>query len=112
MPARRLRYDSRIKVSVTPEQRARIESCAAMTSLSVSAYLRTLGMTHEPKSTLDDDAIRLLAKLHGDLGRLGGLLKLWLSERPGQGAPTSEVRLVLRGFEQLQRDVKDVVKQL
>ena len=53
----------------------------------MSVYLKTLGLGYEPKSLLDAERVGELLKACGDLGRLGGLLKLWLSERPGDGAP-------------------------
>src|ERR1700756_913501 len=82
-------------VWVTPEERATIERLAATTGLSVSAYLRTLGLAYEPKSILDAKSVRDLLKACGDLGRLGGLLKLWLVEKPGQGASVAEIRQLL-----------------
>jgi hypothetical protein len=43
--------------------------------MSVSSYLRALGVGHEPKSTVDFQAISELAAARADLGRLAGLLK-------------------------------------
>jgi glycosyltransferase involved in cell wall biosynthesis len=40
-----------------------------------SSYLRALGVGHEPKSTVDFQAISELAAARADLGRLAGLLK-------------------------------------
>ncbi len=45
----------------------------------MSAYLRMLGLGYQPKSLVDNDRVIELAKINGDLGRLGGLLKLWLT---------------------------------
>ncbi len=56
-----------------------IKSQAARCGLSVSAYLKTVAMGYEPKSILVNEKVDELAKINGDLGRLGGLLKLWLS---------------------------------
>lgn len=39
--------------------------------------------------------LRPSTRLRGDFGRLGGLLKLWLVDVPGQGVPESEVRAAL-----------------
>jgi hypothetical protein len=44
---------------------------------------------------LDHDAVRELAKINSDQGRLGGLLKLWLPERAGQGASAIELRRLI-----------------
>ena len=38
-------------------------------------------LAHEVKSTVDQDAILTLARINGDLGRLGGLLKMALADR-------------------------------
>ncbi len=47
--------------------------------MSVAKYLREVGQGHEFKGVLDYEQVRNLAKINGDLGRLGGLLKLWLT---------------------------------
>ena len=39
-----------------------------------------LAVDHEPVSVIDSAHIIELIRLRGDLGRAGGLLKLWLSE--------------------------------
>jgi hypothetical protein len=48
-------------------------------------------------------------KLHADQGRLGGLLKLWLSEKTGEGAPAKDVRAVLQQIESLQMQIARLV---
>lgn len=98
-----------LNVWVTPEERVEIERLAAATSLSVSAYLRTLGLAYQPKSTLDAGRVRELLKACGDLGRLGGLLKLWLVERPGQGAPEIDVRRLLDQIGELRERIVEKV---
>ncbi len=95
-----MRHDARsrvlpMKVFVTDNERARIEQRAASAGLSVSAFLRAAGL-HEPiRSVLDHDAIVALARVNADQGRLGGLLKLWLTEQPGQGISGTEIRQLL-----------------
>jgi hypothetical protein len=68
-----------LKVFVSERERADIETRAGATSLSVSAYLRNLGLGFQPHSTLDQETILALLKVSADQGRLGGLFKLWLS---------------------------------
>ena len=80
-----------------------------MTGLSVSAYLRTAGLGHPIRSILDYDAVRDLAKVNGDQGRLGGLLKLWLVDRPGRGASEIDVRRLLERIGELQGRLAEVV---
>lgn len=68
-----------INVWVTPEEKAQIEELAEQTGHSMSSLLRTLGIGHMPPSILDSQMICQLAKINGDQGRLGGLLKMWLT---------------------------------
>ena len=96
-------------VWVTSEERAKIERLAAATSLSASCYLRTLGLAYQPKSTLDAERVGELLKACGDLGRLGGLLKLWLAERPGQGVPETDVRHLLDQIQELRGQIVEKV---
>ena len=99
-----------LKVWVSAPERETIQARACETGLSVSAYLRTLGLGHAPKSLFDQDAVLALVRVHADQGRLGGLLKLWLSSKPGEGAPAWEVRALLRQIEQLQGQLKALVQ--
>ena len=80
--------------------------------LSVSAYLRQLGTRHELKSTLDAQAVLSLVKVNADQGRLGGLLKLWLSDRPGAGVAAFDVRRLLCEIEAAQGELRSLVKRL
>lgn len=98
-----------MKVFVTDAERARIEARARAAGMSVSGYLRTAGLGHPIRSVLDYDAVRDLAKVNGDQGRLGGLLKLWLVDRPGRGAPEMEVRRLLDRIGELQGRLAEVV---
>jgi len=41
--------------------------------------LRRLGLGYELQSIVSQDAVIELSKINADLGRLGGLLKLWLT---------------------------------
>jgi len=66
---------------VSPEEYAQVSAQAERASLSISAFVKAVCLGHEIKSTVDRDAILALARINGDLGRLGGLLKMALSER-------------------------------
>ena len=101
-----------LKVFVSERERADIETRAAATGLSVSAYLRNLGLGFQPHSTLDQEAILALLKVNADQGRLGGLFKLWLS---GQSAPSSDItdiRKLLAAIEDCQLNLKALIRQL
>lgn len=98
-----------MKVFVTDDERTRIAERAGAAGLSVSAYLRTAGLNHPIQSVLDHAAVMDLAKVNGDQGRLGGLLKLWLVDRPGRGVPEIEVRRLLDRIGDLQGKLAEVV---
>ena len=68
-----------IRVCVLPEEKAAIEEQARKAGMSVSAYLRNVGLNYEPTSVVDYDAVLDLIKINADLGRVGGLLKMWLT---------------------------------
>ena len=52
---------------------------ARSTGNSTSAFLRKVGLGYEVRSILDYSRAQDLVKVNADLGRLGGLLKLWLT---------------------------------
>lgn len=83
---------NRISVGVTPTERAQIKERAATASMSVSAYLLAAGLAHPIRSTFDHETVRELARLHGDLGRVGGLLKMALAGPGGPGASPQRVQ--------------------
>ena len=95
-----------LKVVVSQRERAEIETRAAATGLSVSAYLRNLGLGFQPHSTLDQEAILALLKVNADQGRLGGLFKLWLSGQSAPAAVTPEIRKLLDAIEECQLKIK------
>lgn len=94
-----------IKVYVTATERAEIEGRAEAAGLSASAYLRAIGLNEPVRSMADSKAVLDLLKINADLGRLGGLLKLWLSEKAGQGARPVDVRQTLRAIQDTQREL-------
>jgi hypothetical protein len=100
-----------LKVVVSATERARIEAVAERCRLSVSSYLRTVGLGYEPTSRFDREHFRELVKLHADQGRLGGLLKLWLSEKKGEGAPVKNVRSLLEQIESCQMQIARIVME-
>lgn len=98
-----------IYVWVSDEERKEIERRANAAHMSLSAFLRTLGLGHEPRSGFDSDAVLALAKLNADQGRLGGLLKLWLTTRRGEGARPENVGELLDEIRSLQRRLAETV---
>jgi hypothetical protein len=68
-----------ITVYCLPEERDLIKSQAKATGLSMSNYLLKVGTGYQVPGILDHKRVDDLAKINADLGRLGGLLKLWLT---------------------------------
>jgi hypothetical protein len=101
-----------IQVVVDTQERAQIKARAAASGLSVSAYLRAAGLGHRVQSVLDHEAVGELVKVAGDQGRLGGLLKLWLVDQPGKGAPELEVRRLLDRLGDLQSTLAEIVGRI
>ena len=102
-----------LKVVVSQAEAAQIAEYAQAADLSVSAYLRRLGLGYEPKSKLDRQLILELIRLNGDQGRLGGLLKLWLTddERTAQFGKAT-IRAVLSRIEATQDQMIELMKRV
>lgn len=82
MEAKKSQKRQRVKQLRVPALAAEIteiQTNAANCGMSVANYLRSLGMNYKPKSILDHKAVLELSKVNADLGRLGGLLKMYLS---------------------------------
>lgn len=81
--------------------------------MSTSSYLRVLGLGYEPKSIVDNKQVEILAKINGDLGRLGGLLKLWLTNDPRTAQfGESVIRSALARIEATQNEMVKVMRQI
>ncbi|SOD22779.1 hypothetical protein SAMN06297164_3586 [Nitrosomonas ureae] len=79
-PKTKRKYKLHLRVPVEVEEGEVIKEQAEKCGLSTSEYLKKLGLGYEPTSIVDNQKVNELAKINGDLGRLGGLLKLWLSD--------------------------------
>ena len=79
-----------LRVVVSARERAQIEERARIAGLSVTAYLRRRNTSPDPFGSRPSGDLR-----SGEGQRLGSLVKLWLTERAGQGAPAAEVRCLL-----------------
>jgi hypothetical protein len=100
-----------IKVFVSPKELDELADRAAQSGLSLSAYLRAAGMNHPIRSVLDLRAVAELGKVNGDLGRVAGLLKLWLAEKRGQGARPVDVEAVMSEFRTLQTKLTGIMSR-
>lgn len=98
-----------LKVRVTEEERLAIEKTARAVRLPVSAYMRKVALGYQPPSLLDQEAIIEAFRIRGDLGRMGGLFKLWLVEAPGQAVSEDEVRAALDRTLELQSELTSLI---
>ena len=73
------RRDKKLRVPVLPIEDAEIRSKATDAGLTVAEYLRNLGLGYQVPSVIDNRKVDALLKINADLGRLGGLIKLWLT---------------------------------
>lgn len=105
-----------IQVRATPGEKDELKARAAAFGVSMGELCRRVIFSSKPKSKVDQSAIAELAATRADLGRLGGLLKGWLSGVFPQGAPVpqshAEVVALLRKVEAAQKDVLNAVKKL
>ena len=67
-----------VKVYCLPDEKRALELAAKSVGMSISTYLRRVGLGYQVQGILDNQRVEELARINGDLGRLGGLLKLWL----------------------------------
>jgi hypothetical protein len=73
------KHGRHLRVPVLPDEEVAIKQNAGAAGLTVAAYLRNVGLGYQIKGIVDNNEVEKLAKINGDLGRLGGLLKLWLT---------------------------------
>ncbi len=86
-----------IKVYCLPEERAAIEANAQAAGMSTSAYLLAVGQGYRVQGVTDYENVRELVRVNGDLGRLGGLLKLWLTDDARTARFGADTSLALLG---------------
>ena len=112
-PKRRERHH--IKIWCSAEDKALIEELARDVGLSASSYLRQIGLGYKPRAVVDLNEVQRLVAINGDLGRMGGLLKLWLSDDPKLDEFKPEnmraiVRGLLKKIEAGQEELREVAK--
>ena len=105
------RKNRQLRVPVLPDEEAAIKKMAASTGLPVAAYLRNVGLGYQVRGILDNKRVEELARINGDLGRLGGLLKLWLTDDPRTALfGESTIRALLSKIEDTQDKMQEVMR--
>ena len=100
-----------LRVPVLPAEEAQIKRLAAAAGLPVAAYLRSVGLGYRLPGILDHRRVEELARINGDLGRLGGLLKLWLTNDERTAAfGEATIRAVLAKIADTQDEMHAVMR--
>jgi len=111
------KHGKHLRVPVLPSEEAIIKENAAKACLTVAEYLRRLSLGHVIKSTLDSQYVLQIVKVNADQGRLGGLLKLWLTDDAklsacGTQFTSGMVRALLKRIEANQNEMLRLVQAL
>ena len=102
-----------IKVYCFPDEKQTIEQQATSNGLSKSSYLLHVGMGYPIRSIVDHHQVEELVKINGDLGRLGGLLKLWLSNEKSVGEIDARtVRETLKKIDRTQDEMLTLMSRV
>ncbi|MDD2399620.1 MAG: hypothetical protein PHR75_03330 [Sulfurovum sp.] len=106
----------RITVWATNEEAALMETKARSTGVALSTYLRNLGCAYPIKSRADQYLISSLIQAKAELGRQGGLLKLFIvnTERKQSlgSRSVNDIDHLLDDMEQKQNRLLDIAEQI
>ena len=107
------KHGRHLRVPVLPDEENTIKSQAAQAGLSIAEYLRRCGLGHSIQGIIDQQHILELAKINADLGRLGGLLKLWLTlDNKTAGFDVKTIRNLLNRIQCTQQAMLTAVNRL
>jgi len=111
------RESTPIKVWVTTAEKAAIAEKAAAHSMSISRYLRALGLALPIQSTVDQRAMLDLLNINADLGGLGGLIKMLLTSNESSQSASAQVMEIkldrtLNEISALQKKMKERIEAL
>ncbi len=107
------RRKQHLRVPVFPDEKGLIEENARAAGMSVARFLREVGQGYKVQGVTDYERVRELARINGDLGRLGGLLKWWLTDDVRTAAFGAEtVYRLLARIEATQAEMAEVMKTI
>lgn len=102
-----------LRVPVLPDEEELIARNAKAAHLPVAVFLRKIGQGYEARSILDNRRVEELARINGDLGRLGGLLKLWLTnDARTEAFGEATIRALLSKIEDTQETMHEVIRRV
>jgi hypothetical protein len=112
-PTKMTRQYKHLRVPVLPEEEELIVRNAKAAQLPVAVFLRRIGQGYEARSILDNRRVEELARINGDLGRLGGLLKLWLTnDERTEAFGEATIRALLSKIEDTQNTMHEAIRQV
>jgi len=74
----------------------------------ISRYIKSLIWGHKPSSIFDQEVMIELCKLHGAIGKIGGLMKLAISKGEGR----ENMQVYIREILATQKEVKNLIKEI
>lgn len=105
------RNQKHLRVPVLPDEESEIKRLAAAANKTVAEYLRNVGLGYEVRGILDNRRVEDMLRINGDLGRLGGLLKLWLTnDERTRAFGESTIRALLSRIEDTQDEMHAVIR--
>ena len=107
----RRRRTELLQVRISEDELDIITEMAAACGISSAEYLRRLGTGFIPASKLDQITVRDLCKVAADMGRLGGLLKLWISIKRGEETSNRD-SIDIKSIDGLWRDINKTYQQV
>ena len=93
-----------IKVYCLPDEKAQIQENAEASGLSVASFIRKV---------VDIEQVVELSRVNADLGRLGGLLKLWLANDPRTvDFSPSLIKTLLAKIESTRQELRNIMDRI
>jgi len=95
-----------LRVPVLPDEKKLILQNAKNSGMKTAKFLREIGQGYEVRGIVDYEKVSEMARINGDLGRLGGLLKLWLTDdKKTANFDANVIRAVLHKIENNQAEL-------
>jgi hypothetical protein len=102
-----------VKAYCLPDERAQLQANARAARKSLSTYLLNVGLGYQVLGMLDHQQVEDLIRINGDLGRLGGLFKLWLTNDERTAVfGESTIRALLGKVEATQDELRGVIRSV
>ncbi|MDY0215052.1 MAG: conjugal transfer protein TraJ [Bacilli bacterium] len=102
-----------IGIKCTLSEKEFIKNKAFLCGMKPSTYMRNLALNYSVVSQIDDLAFLELIKCRADLGRLGGLLKMWITNKNRRaGLNEIDIKDLLLRIEAKEEEMLDHAKRL